>query len=114
MAALDVSSLPDGEDSEESEGYLLEVDIEYPKEIHDAHADLPFCPVREHAPGGKQTQLLATLDDKERNVIHYRYLKQCVRHGLRVDANSSGVAIRSVALVTRLHPIEYRFENTRY
>ena len=84
VTALDVSSLPDGEDSEESEGYLLEVDIEYPKEIHDAHADLPFCPVREHAPGGKQTKLLATLDDKERYAIHYPYLKQCIRHGLRV------------------------------
>ena len=59
VATLDVSSLPDGEDSEESEGYLLEVDIEYPKEIHDAHADLPFCPLREHAPGGnKQSSLL--------------------------------------------------------
>ena len=85
MAALNVSSLPDhDEDSEESGGYLLEVDIEYPKEIHEAHADLPFCPVREHAPEEKQTKLLATLDDKEQYVIHYRYLKQCVRHGLRV------------------------------
>ena len=98
VAALDVSSLPDGEDSEESEGYLLEVDIEYPKEIHDAHADLPFCPVREHAQGGKQTKLLATLDDKERYVIHYRYLKQCVRHGLRV---------------TRIHRV-LRFDQTHW
>ena len=65
-------------------GIPAEVDIEYPKEIHDAHADLPFCLVRKHAPRGKQTKLLATLDDKERYVIHYRYLKQCIRHGLRV------------------------------
>ena len=23
-------------------GYLLEVDIEYPKKLHDSHTDLPF------------------------------------------------------------------------
>ena len=31
---------------DEKNGYLLEVDVGYPKEIHDAHNELPFLPER--------------------------------------------------------------------
>ncbi|XP_024877133.1 uncharacterized protein LOC112457997 [Temnothorax curvispinosus] len=65
-------------------GYILEVDLEYPQDKHDAHADLPFCPMHAKPPGKRQDKLLATLHDKKRYVIHYRNLQQCTRHGLRV------------------------------
>ncbi|XP_024868174.1 uncharacterized protein LOC112452288, partial [Temnothorax curvispinosus] len=65
-------------------GYILEVDLEYPQDKHDAHADLPFCPMRDKLPGKWQDKLLATLNDKERYVIHYHNLQQCMRHGLRI------------------------------
>ncbi|EZA56769.1 hypothetical protein X777_03234 [Ooceraea biroi] len=65
-------------------GYILEVDLEYPRHLHDAHADLPFCPMRDKPPGSRRDKLLATLHDKKRYVIHYRNLQQCTRHGLRV------------------------------
>ncbi|XP_077260494.1 uncharacterized protein LOC143896465 [Temnothorax americanus] len=65
-------------------GYILEVDLEYPQNKHDAHADLPFCPTRDKPPGKRQDKLLATLYDKKRYVTHYRNLQQCTRHGLRV------------------------------
>ncbi|KYN03348.1 hypothetical protein ALC62_05813 [Cyphomyrmex costatus] len=66
-------------------GYILEIDLEYPYMLHDFHVDLPFCPTREIPPGGKRYEkLLATLHTKERYVIHYRNLQQCIRHGLVV------------------------------
>ncbi|XP_020294835.1 uncharacterized protein LOC109860268 [Pseudomyrmex gracilis] len=71
-------------------GYILEVNLTYLKELHDAHRDLLFCPTREEPPGkrGKNhVKLLATVFNKKRYVIHYfkiHCLQQCLRHGLRL------------------------------
>ncbi|XP_029673716.1 uncharacterized protein LOC115241896 [Formica exsecta] len=80
ISDFDVSAIA----SDSPIGYILEVDLEYPQHLHDAHADLPFCPMRDKPPGKRQGKLLATLYDKKRYVIHYRNLQQCTRHGLRV------------------------------
>ena len=33
-------------DKDNDKGYILEVDVEYPKNLHDLHNDLPFLPER--------------------------------------------------------------------
>ena len=33
-------------DEDNDKGYILEVDVEYPKDLHDLHSDLPFLPER--------------------------------------------------------------------
>ena len=33
-------------DEDSNKGYILEVDVEYPKDLHDLHSDLPFLSER--------------------------------------------------------------------
>jgi len=47
-------------------------------------SDLPFCPTREKSPSKREKNVLATLYDKKRYVIHYRNLQQCTYHGVRI------------------------------
>lgn len=69
--------------SDESEkGYILEVDLEYPKNLHDRHNDLPFCPENKTTPNCTQKKLILDFYDKIEYAIHYRNLKQVLKHGL--------------------------------
>lgn len=79
---LDVMSIK--EDS--SEGYVFEVDIYYPQELHDKHSDLPFLAEQIIPPTGtsKIPKLIPNLNDKRKYVIHYRTLQQAIQNGLIV------------------------------
>ncbi|KAF4530226.1 hypothetical protein B566_EDAN018302, partial [Ephemera danica] len=68
----------------DSRGCILEVDVEYPTNLHDKHSDLPFLPENKVPPGGKHPKLLTTLEDKEHYVIHYIALQQAIAHGLQI------------------------------
>lgn len=67
-------------------GYILEVDMVYPPELHDLHDEFPFCPenIRPPVERSRQVKLIPNLFDKNNYVIHYRNLYQALKHGLRI------------------------------
>ena len=50
-------------DEDSDKGYILEVDVEYPKNLHDLHSDLPFLPERMKI--DKCNKLVCNLYDKK-------------------------------------------------
>ena len=66
-----------------SKGYLLEVDVHHPKELHNSHNDLPFMCERMKINGVEK--LIPNLYDKKRYVIHIRTLEQALKHGLVLE-----------------------------
>ena len=63
-----------------NKGYMLTADVEYPKNLHDLHSDLPFLPERVKI--NKCSKLVCNLYDKKNYVAHIRALKQALNHEL--------------------------------
>ena len=57
-----------------NEGYILEVDVEYPKNVLNLHGDLPFLAERKKIK--KCNKLFCSINDKENYVVHISALKQ--------------------------------------
>ena len=67
-------------DEDGDKGYILEVDIEYLKNLHDLHSDLPLLPERMKI--NTCNKFVCNLYDKNNYVVHIRSLKQALSHGL--------------------------------
>ena len=66
----------------ESHPCILEVDLEYPEELHDLHNEYPLAP--EKLKIGKVEKLIPNLRDKEKYVIHHENLKKYLNSGLKL------------------------------
>ena len=69
---------------------ILEVDLEYPEELHDRHNDYPLCPERVECDHGVK-KLIPNLRDKNNYVIHYKNLMQCLRLGMKLKKIHRGI-----------------------
>ena len=67
-------------DEDSDKEYILGVDVEYPKDLHDLHSDLPYLP--EKIKINKCNKLMYNLYDKYNYVIHIRSLKQVLNNGV--------------------------------
>ena len=79
------------------DGFILEVDLEYPKELHDLHNDYPLAsealeidetmlsPLQQEFPKQPpQIKLTPNLRDKTKYIVHYRNLKYYLKMGMRI------------------------------
>ena len=64
------------------QGYILEVDVKYPKILHELHSHLPFLPERMEI--DKCNELVCNLFNKKKYVTHINSLKQALNHGLKL------------------------------
>ena len=67
----------------DNKGYILEVDVEYPKRLHELHSDLPFLSERMEV--NKCKNLVCNLFNKKKYVAHINTLKQALNHGLKLE-----------------------------
>ena len=67
----------------EDRGYLLEVDVAYPRKLHDCHNDLPFMCTKIKINGVEK--LVLNLYYKRKYVVHIKALKQAIDHGLVLE-----------------------------
>ena len=83
-------------------GYILEVDLEYFKELHNSHSDYPLCPEKIEISSdmlskyckeiadwygikvGGVKKLIPNLGDKVKYVVHYKNLKYYLSLGMKL------------------------------
>ena len=63
-------------------GYILEVDVKYPKRLHELHSDLPF--LSEKMEINRCKKLVRNLFNKKKYVTHINSLNQALNHGLQL------------------------------
>jgi len=80
---------------QEGKGCILEVDLVYPKEVHNLHNDFPLAP--ERVVVYKVEKLIPTLGDKKNYVLHYGNLKQYLEMGLKLSKIHRGVSFNEEA-----------------
>ena len=66
----------------DNKGYILEVDVRYPKRLHELHSDLPF--LSERMKIDKCNKLVCNLFNIKQYVTHINSLKQALNHGLKL------------------------------
>ena len=100
-AFIDIHSIP----RDASRGYILEVDLDYPEEIHDQHADYPLAPekvkvtydmlspyqkkilqgkLKEPEKYESLPKLIPNLQNKRNYIVHYRNLQLYLSLGMKL------------------------------
>ena len=68
---------------------ILEVDLSYPKELHDPHNEYPLAP--ERVVVNKVKKLIPNLSDKKNYVLHRKNLELYIKNGLKLTKIHRGI-----------------------
>ena len=71
---------------------ILEVDLEYPQELHDLHNDYPLAP--EHLEINGTTKLIPNLYNKKNYIIHHETLKLYLSLGMKLTKIHRGIKFK--------------------
>ena len=77
---------------------ILEVDLEYPEELHDLHNDYPLCPERVECDKGVK-KLIPNLRHKNNYVVHYKTLMQYLNLGMELKKIHRGIRFTEAAFL---------------
>ncbi|XP_041361970.1 uncharacterized protein LOC121377941 [Gigantopelta aegis] len=108
LDSLDIMTVTENSNT----GYILEVDLEYPTELHDCHRYYPLAPesmlvtdamLSPHSQqlrdklcltGRPVRKLVPNLNDKEKYVLHYRNLQFYLRQGIKLTKIHRAIQFR--------------------
>ena len=79
---------------------FLEVDLEYPKDLHELH-NYPLAP--ERAKIGNIERLIPNLNNKTNYVVHYETLKLYESLGLKITNIHGGIKFKESAWLKKIH-----------
>ena len=74
--------------------FINTIHIEYPKELHENHKELPFLAERMNI--GKEEKLLANLKDKKEYAVQNKTLNQALKHGLKLKRYTRLLSFKTV------------------
>ena len=100
---------------EDERGYIFEVDLEYPKDIHDKHNLYPLCPERKRVKtewlskyqneiksklkinDDHVDKLITDLTNKNNYILHYKNLQLCIQLGMKLNKIHKCLSYKSEA-----------------
>ena len=74
---------------------ILEVDLEYPKDLHNLHNDYSLAP--ERVKTGYEEKLISNMNNKTNYVVHYENLKLYKNLGLKITKIHRGIKFEESA-----------------
>ena len=91
----DLKYIVNGLAKHEDRGYLLEVDIAYPRKLYEYHNNLPFMCSKMKINGVEK--LVPNLYYKPKYVVHIKALKQAINHGLVLERIHRAIELKQSA-----------------